>query len=176
MLEGKNVVLRQLKISDWEKSLQWRNNLAIKQMAMMHSFPVTEFVEREWYESVMKSKSDRTIYFTVTTEDDNPIGFVSLTNINYQNRNCYLGIVIGETKNQGKGFGRESIELLIQYAFNTLNLIKISLEVVEKNFAAIKLYKSLGFVEEGKLKKHHYCNGDFLDVIVFSLFKETEEP
>ena len=66
MLEGKKITLRPLKMADWEKTIQWRNNIKIKNMAMMHPFPITEIVEKDWYENILKSTSDKTVYFTIT--------------------------------------------------------------------------------------------------------------
>jgi len=173
MLEGKNIILRPLKMTDWEKTLKWRNDFVIKQQAMMHPFPITEMVEKAWYEDILKSTSDKTIYFTITKNDDTPIGFITLNKINYTHKNCRLGILIGEAGEQGKGYGKEAMELIINYAFKTLNLNKITLEVTEINKQAIKLYLNLGFVEEGRLKQHFFANGEYFDIIIMSNFRGT---
>jgi UDP-4-amino-4,6-dideoxy-N-acetyl-beta-L-altrosamine N-acetyltransferase len=174
MLKGKNIILRPLKMSDWEKTIHWRNNITIKKMAMMHPFPITEMVEKEWYENIMKSKDDGTVYFTITKGNDEPIGFLTLNKINQIHRNCYLGIVIGEPEAQGKGFGSEATKIAMEYAFNTLNLNKITLEVVEHNESALKLYRKLGFVEEGRLKQHYYSDGKYFDVLILSVFNNIK--
>lgn len=86
--------------------------------------------------------------------------------------NCYFGIIIGEKNTQGKGYGKITMNLITKYTFNTLNLKKIILEVVESNEPAINLYKNLGFVTEGKLKKQYFADGKYYDVFVMSLFKD----
>jgi UDP-4-amino-4,6-dideoxy-N-acetyl-beta-L-altrosamine N-acetyltransferase len=171
MLKGESIILRPLKMSDWEKTLLWRNNITIKQLAMLHPFPITEMVEKEWYENMLKSTSDKTIYFTISTKDDNPVGFITLNKINYTHKNCYIGIVIGDFEAQGKGYGKEAMEIAIKYAFDTLNINKITLEVVENNISALALYKKLGFIEEGRLKRHFYAEGEYLDVLIYSIFR-----
>lgn len=103
--------------------------------------------------------------------NDVPIGYIILNNINHTNRNCTLGIVIGEMESQGKGFGNEVIGMAISYAFDTLNLNRITQEVVENNENALKLYRKLGFIEEDRLKKHYFVEGKYFDVIVLSIFK-----
>lgn len=170
MLEGKIIILRPLKMSDWEKTIQWRNNIEIKKKAMMHPFPITEMVEKAWYENILKSTTDKTIYFTITKKDDTPIGFIALNKINYTHKNCGLGIVIGETDEQGKGYGKDAMELIIDYAFNTLNMNKITIEVIEINTLAIDFYIKLGFFEEGRLKQHYFVDGRYCDVLLLSKF------
>ncbi|MFW5872692.1 MAG: GNAT family N-acetyltransferase, partial [bacterium] len=122
MLKGDKVILRPLQKSDWKSSIGWRNDTEIKQQAMLHPYPITDMNEEQWYEEMLQTKSNKQVYFTITTISGQPIGYISLQNINYIHRNCYLGIVIGEKEARGKGFGEDSMKLIIDYAFNTLNL------------------------------------------------------
>ena len=139
----------------------------------MHPFPITEMVEKEWYGKMLGNTTNTTVYFAIAKKDDNPVGFVTLKSINYTNKNCLLGIVIGDTNEQRKGYAKEAMELIVAYAFNTLNLNKITVEVVENNENALALYKMLGFTEEGKLKQHYYSDGEYLSVILLSIFKRN---
>jgi len=169
MLKGEKIVLRPLKESDWSKTISWRNDLMIKKLAMMHPFPITEMVEKQWYEKMLASTDPGVVYFTITDNEDQPVGFISLTRISYTHRNCYLGIVIGEPEARGRGYGYEAVTLISEYAFNKLNLRKITVEVVEINKSALALYEKLGFIEEGRMKKQFYSDGAFLDVFIMSL-------
>ena len=91
--------------------------------------------------------------------------FVSLTHINWINRNCNFGIIIDQNF-QGKGFGKETTKLILDYSFQKLNMRKVSLNVLSENTRAINLYKKLGFKEEGILKEHFYWDGKYHDVVV----------
>jgi len=48
---------------------------------------------------------------------------------------------------------------------------KISVEVVEFNKGVLKLYKKIGFIEEGILKKHYYIESKYYDIYLLSKFK-----
>lgn len=174
MLKGTIVNLRSLRQSDWEKTLEWRNDPNIKVMAMMHPYPITEFLEKEWYEDLLKNKNNKVVYFAIVNKEDIPIGYIFLNNISLLHRNCYMGIVIGDTTNRGKGVGTEAINLIASYAFNTLNLHKITIEVIDLNINAIIVYEKLGFVKEGCLKQHFFVNNEFYDVFIMSLFKRQD--
>ena len=91
--------------------------------------------------------------------------------INFINRNAMLGIVIGEQSYQGKGLGKEIMELGLTYAFDYLQLNKIYLDVLESNNKAVSLYKKLGFIEEGLFRNHYWFNNEFHNVMRFSIFK-----
>ena len=174
MIKGKKITLRPLEREDWKKTIVWRNNISIKKLAMMHPFPITEMNELGWYEELLKSKSDKNLFFAIVNENSETIGFISLNNINRTNRNCYLSIVIGDENNQGKGYGKEAMEIILDYAFKTLNLIKVSLEVNSSNEKAINLYKKLSFIEEGRLKRHFFSDRIYHDVLILSCFRSEK--
>lgn len=174
MITGEKVILRPLQYADWEQTIIWRNNQDIKNLAMMHPFPVTEFLEKDWFETLLKSKSDKLIYFAIEKKDEHKlIGYVFLNQISYVHQNCYLGIIIGDELAAGKGFGYEAMMLILNFAFKTLNLHKVILEVVSFNQPAISLYKKIGFQVEGTLKNQFFSDDQFHDVIIMSVFKKV---
>ncbi|MBJ8192941.1 GNAT family N-acetyltransferase, partial [Bacillus cereus] len=61
------------------------------------------------------------------------IGQLDLFKINWVNRHATLGVVIGRDGDLGKGYGREAIRLLQKFAFHTLNLHRLELEVYAFN-------------------------------------------
>jgi len=62
------------------------------------------------------------------------------------------------------------VSLITKYAFNIINLRKVSLEVVTTNKAAISVYKKLGFIIEGEMKKQVFINGLERSLIIMSNF------
>jgi len=169
MLMGEKVILRPVHSDDVKKFFKWRNDLEIKTFSLMHPFPVTLESEEDWYENISRSKDNGMVIFSIV-ENNNVVGFIKLFNINWIHRFCYFGIVIGEKSAHGKGIGTEATKLIIDYAFNILNLKKIILEVVDFNEKAISLYKKIGFIEEGRLKQNVFLNGKWHDVLIMSLF------
>ena len=67
----------------------------------------------------------------------------------------------------GQGLGRTMIETLLNWA-ESRSLVRVALEVVETNTRAIRLYQSLGFREEGRLRAHRIQGGRFLDTILMA--------
>ena len=84
-----------------------------------------------------------------------------------------LGILIGNKNFWGKGIAKDACNLVLDYGFNVLKLRKIFLAVFENNVAAIKLYKSIGFKMEGKLKKHVSINGSYYDKYFMGIFRDN---
>jgi len=174
MIKGKKVILRPLNSNDIVKIFQWHNSMNLKNLAMMHPFPIPIELEREHFERQLKNIDNKTVLFGIDDiENKEFVGFTKIYNINWIHRTAYFGIVIGHENSQGKGLGKETTELILEYAFNNLQLLKILLEVVTFNEKAINLYKKIGFETEGLLKRQVYIDGSYHDVVVMSIFKEN---
>ena len=171
MLTGEKVILRPISFEDWEKTIHWRNDVLIKNSTMSHPFPITAEQEQEWYKRKLNSLDNSTIIFTIITVSNNKnIGFVHLNEINWVNRNCYFGIVIGDKDSWGKGYGKEAVRLILNYAFSSLNMNKVYCQVLA-NHPAINTYFDLGGKEEGKLRMHSFQKGNYEDVCILAWYQ-----
>ena len=138
---------------------------------MSHPFPVTEELEKEWYELHTRSKANNFLPFTVVSKESGAVlGYFSLNSINWISRNAFVSGAIGETENLGKGLGREAVELLLHYAFDNLNLTKVC-AYVRTDHPAMKTWRETGAVQEGVLKNHFWSDGKYSDVAFISWFR-----
>ena len=69
----------------------------------------------------------------------------------------------------GKGIGKELIKYLMQWSKNSGLIRKINLRVRTDNAMAIKLYKKLGFFEEGIIKRDFLIDNKFYDSLSMGL-------
>ena len=171
MIKGNKILLRSLEMDDLGSLIKIHNNQEIKKSAMYHPFPVSSFLDQKWLEKRLCDMSNKSVYFAIEEKKtSNFIGFVSLTNINWINRNCDFGIIIN-TESQGKGFGKEVTGMILNYAFETLNLHKVCLQVIETNDRAIKLYENLGFVKEGELVEQYFTDNRYYNAILMGIIR-----
>ncbi|MDD4797627.1 MAG: GNAT family protein [Eubacteriales bacterium] len=105
----------------------------------------------------------------VLLDGDTLIGQISLHDIDHVHRNAFLGIVIGEEKHRGKGYGAEAIRLILDYGFHTLNLHSVMLSVPADNPAGIACYKKVGFREAGRRREWVFKNGKYVDKIYMDM-------
>ena len=125
--------------------------------------------EEEWYNSILKDSSNKNVYFGIEDKlNKELVGIIFLSKINMIHQTCWLGIFLGEESARGKGFGKEAVSLIVNYAFTNLNLRKVSLEVVKTNKNAITVYKKLGFDIEGNLKNNVWIDNNLHDVLIMS--------
>jgi RimJ/RimL family protein N-acetyltransferase len=65
---------------------------------------------------------------------------------------------------------------LLRHAFGTLGLHRVFLQVNVTNQSAIKLYRRLGFVEEGTMRAAAFADGRFVDRLLLSLLSHEFGP
>jgi RimJ/RimL family protein N-acetyltransferase len=78
---------------------------------------------------------------------DSFVGEIVLSNIDEVNLKASLRI--GLYRDRNKGFGTEAVESVLNFAFKTLDLKLVDLEVYEFNHRAIHTYKKIGFKVTG---------------------------
>ena len=85
-----------------------------------------------------------------------------------------LGISVHEDF-QGKGYGRQMVEALLDVADNWLGLVRVQLDVNCDNAPAIALYESCGFEIEGVQRAHIIRDGQFIDGYLMSRIRPAPE-
>jgi RimJ/RimL family protein N-acetyltransferase len=103
------------------------------------------------------------------------IGRCELFDVDEISRNCKLGISLSK-EFWGQGFGRETVDLLLDYAFEKRNLEKVHLDVLADNERAIRSYAASGFVEEGRLVRHAWHEGEFKDLVLMAVHRSEWKP
>jgi len=173
MLKGERITLGPVKKEYIESYLKWFNDPEITQYLSMFR-PFTRMMEEDWIEN-LKNRDDTIVFAVLIHEDNNVeklIGNCGLHAIDWKNRVGEVGIIIGEKEYQGKGYGTEAMELLLDYGFKTVNLNRIQLRVYEFNSRAINSYNKIGFVEEGRMRQAIFINGEYHDIIFMSILQE----
>jgi RimJ/RimL family protein N-acetyltransferase len=107
--------------------------------------PVSQI--EEW---IVEEASDNESTFSIhTLIDDRIIGSIGLFGFNRDAGSAWVGIGIGDPYYRGKGYGTDAMKVLLNYAFNELNLHRVNLGVFEFNQRAIRSYEKCGFKYEG---------------------------
>ena len=78
---------------------------------------------------------------------------------------CSLGISIAEAY-QGRGVGRALMNACLDFADHWANYARVELTVHADNARAIKLYQSLGFEHEGRLRDYSFREGGYVDALL----------
>ena len=111
--------LRPLCAADRATSVRWRNDPDIRDNILGYRFPITEEMEGQWVDAVLKDQSRTRLVLAVEDKADGAlVGFAYLNGIDWFARNAELGMLIGERSRQGKGLAKEALALVAGYAFD----------------------------------------------------------
>ncbi|MDE1833468.1 MAG: GNAT family N-acetyltransferase [Candidatus Micrarchaeota archaeon] len=100
--------------------------------------------------------------------DDALVGACALTAIDRVNLRAEIGYWIGR-EHWGRGYGKAAASLMVSYAFSQLGLKKVYCSAFDFNARSIALLGSLGFIEEGRLRRHDVVEGRRVDTLVFGV-------
>ncbi|WP_419880525.1 N-acetyltransferase family protein [Peribacillus sp. B-H-3] len=122
-------------------------------------------------EKIRKSFEKSNLYIVFEVEG-NVVGFLVFNRYEHERLKHAgsLGMGIRE-EYTNQGIGTKLIEFLFSWAKKQKSIEKICLEVVSVNERAIKVYRRLGFVEEGRQKNQiKYEDGSYGDDILMAYY------
>ncbi len=99
-----------------------------------------------------------------------PIGYFRTSNWSETNRHVYVGCDL-HADFRGKGYGLTAYRMFLRFLFEECEMNKISLEALEHNQRALRLYRRLGFVLEGIKRQDVRREDRYLDSLLFSMLK-----
>lgn len=172
-ITGDNVYLSPISLDDAEQYTHMINDLKVS-VGIGHPAYIN-IMDYEREREFLNSIKDGKIFAVRLIENDELLGNIELFNVNILQKNAYLGIMLGNPEYQRKGYGKEAINLILDYGFSFLNLYSISLTVFEYNEVAYNLYKKIGFKEVGRLRKRMEIMGKRYDEIIMDILKEEFE-
>lgn len=170
-LVGEKVYLSPISLEDVEEYTYLVNDLS---MSVGLGSPVyCGVVDFENEKKILENLKDQKYQFAVRKIEDNKLlGNIGFNEVNELHKTGVLGIMLANQEEQNKGYGKEAINLLLDFGFSLLNLKNISLSVYEYNKIAYNVYKKIGFKETGKLRKVLEIMGKRYDVIIMDMLQE----
>lgn len=156
---GKKIILRERKKEDAEFYAYWYN-----QPRIMFQCGFTQPTTIEAEEKI--TDTDDSDWYTITDLNGRIIGETGLLRIWPEWHCTDLSIIIPNPEEQGKGYGTEAINLMLQLAFEKYKMNRVAIGVVEKNTDALNFYKKVGFVVEGKQEQGYFYDNEYSDFIM----------
>jgi RimJ/RimL family protein N-acetyltransferase len=170
-LSGKRVYLRPLEREDLPALLRWINDPETR-MLTGETMPMSRAGGEAYFERIQKDSS-RVWLVVVERETGNIIGEAGLLRIFHPWRTADLTMILGDPAARGKGYGREAILLLMEYAFGALALHRLAIGVVGFNERALRFYESVGFQREGVQRDGYFYNHQFSDFVMMSILEDA---
>ena len=75
----------------------------------------------------------------------------------------------------GQEIASEALKLILDFGFKKLKLMRFYARVMHPNIASMKLLEKAGFKYEGRMRKHIFKNGKWMDELRYAILREEHE-
>lgn len=164
-------MIRRLERKDAELMLEWMHD---KDTTRAFRFPFEQATVESAAKFIENSFSDTNKHFAVVDEKDEYLGTVSLKNISQENKSAEYAIVVRRAA-RGTGIAKRATENVLDYAFHTLGLHKVYLNVLERNEHARRFYVKCGFVYEGTSRDAIIRDGRYESLAWYGIINDKEQ-
>ena len=173
---GQQVLLREYQMEDLPYASLWVNDPETTAMLSHRFLPPQSFEDTEgFFRSVVEGRNPGYHFVIARKEGGEYLGQVDLFSLQQVDRTAELGVVIGEARHRGKGYGREAVSLILSYAFRQCNLHRVYLTVLAENLGAIRCYEACGFLREGVARQHIFIDGAYRDLVQMGVLRPEWE-
>jgi RimJ/RimL family protein N-acetyltransferase len=176
LFTGKLVRLSAMQTEDYKLLTRWHNEAEyLRLLDDDPAMPLSLAAVTQQETGRRDRHEGRRFEFTFRTIADNTmIGFGGL-GVDWNHRNAWIGIGIGEPAYRSKGYGTDGMRLLVGYAFRELDLHRVTLGVLSNNPRAIRCYEKVGFVREVIQRGEIYRDGIHFDSYTMGLLRSEWE-
>ena len=173
---GKRIMLREYRSEDFSHIRKWVNDEETVRYLSSRFWPAQTEVDTQEFLSRMLQSSHNAYNFVIADKaDESYIGQLDIFRVDWRLRQGEIGLVIGRKEVRGRGYAVEALKLLQEFAFMTLGLERLELEVHMENKSALKCYDKAGFVLEGIKRHAFYSEGRFCDLGMMSILRSEWE-
>lgn len=172
-LKSNNINLRALEPEDLEFIYQIENDENIWEVSNTQT-PYSKFLIKQYLENAHQDIYEAKQLRLAICENSNNqvIGLIDLFDFDPKNSRAGIGIVIQQNENRSKGYGKEALELLINYSFSNLNLHQLYANIGSENEISKKLFTTFGFQKIGTKKDWILVNNNYQDEEIYQLIND----
>jgi len=170
VLTGQRVHLRPLMESDLQARLKhgWHAEIELNYGTVLENREMTEGEAKTWFEHLTEKATNT--FWMIQTEDE-LAGVTFLHSLDAQSRKARFAIGLFAPGLIGQGLGSEATQLVLDHAFNDLELHRIDLRVLAFNKQAIASYQKCGFQIEGRERDSCWLDGHWHDDLIMAILK-----
>ncbi len=177
-MNGKKVLLRAMEPEDVEILYSWENDTSIwhlsSTIAPLSRFTLEQYVLNTNMDIYGSRQLRMMIDLTENSGDMKTIGSVDLFEFEPTHLRAGIGILVHQDF-RGQGYASEALDLLIKYAFRTLQLHQVFCNISPENSDSLNLFKSKGFEYIGTKKQWNHFNNLWYDESMFQLINNNSD-
>ena len=145
MLKGQNISMRALEPSDLELLYDWENDSSIWKVSQTIT-PYSKHILAKFLENAHLDIFTTKQLRLMIVKDGLSIGTIELFDYDPVNSRAGIGILIAQENERRKGYAKEALKLMIEYAFKHLKINQLYCNISSSNKISLNLFSSLDFM------------------------------
>lgn len=147
MLENENIILRAIEPEDIDLLYKWENDRALWEVSTTIA-PFSKYILKKYIENahldLFEAKQLR-LMIVSKSDGNKTVGAIDLFDFEPYHGRAGVGILVYEKNDRQKGYASSALNLIIDYAFNTLHLRQLYCNITTDNISSKNLFSNLGF-------------------------------
>jgi RimJ/RimL family protein N-acetyltransferase len=175
MLEGVLVDLVPYGDRYLEQEHRWRNSEAWFWAAVGDRMLITESTLQRWRQEHAERRADQPrtgLWFGIQTKEGKVIGDIAMNWVLPHHRLAMLGMAIGESEYWGGGYGTDALLLMVDFAFDWLDIHKLWLSTMSINQRVQRQMAKVGFILEARRRRCFRADGQWVDELTYGLQRD----
>lgn len=115
--------------SGWNHNSEYLRLLDATAANQLSAKKITEWIEKD----LEKDPRKEWLFGIRSLKEGKLVGFIDLEGSMFPHGEAFVGIGIGERDFWGKGYGTDAMKVILRFAFQELNLRRVSLDTFEYN-------------------------------------------
>jgi RimJ/RimL family protein N-acetyltransferase len=124
-----------------------------------------------WFEEMQARQGKDQLYLGIFSPAGDLLGDIQLAQIDWRQRTANLGVGIARRADRRQGYGLDAVRTLLRYAFEELDLHRVTARTVEYNEGARQVLERAGFALEGREREALTCGGQRWDRLTYGLLR-----
>ena len=171
-LQGENIRLRSVEAEDWEIIYNWNRDTEKLKRFDRIQFPPSKSGTKKWVEKkAEKNGKGDEFFWMIEDGKGNLVGVASTFFVDQRAGTFYYGVAV-DSDYRRRGFANKAIRLILRYYFQELRYQKCTAIVYDFNEPSQRLHESLGFIQEGRLRRMGRVDGEYHDFLMYGILAE----
>ena len=168
-IDGKRVRLREKKLSDVHNDYAWQCDAELSRFDAVQVLELPFALYLLDYSAELKKPRRTRFALGIDNLEGKHIGNCTCYEIDEKKNEAQFGIMIGDAEYRDKGYGRDAVNTMVDYVFQTTGLNRIYLKTLDWNLRAQKCFTGCGFTPCGETRRNGY------NFVLMEMYKEQWE-
>lgn len=171
--QGDKIRLRAFTVEDaGQRFARSLDSISRQEFNIGIELPTTVELQKAFLEEYGGCKqANNRIVFALETHERDYAGVLTLHSIDERHGKFSFGILVDRAYRR-RGFAEDAVRIILKYGFLERRFQKCNSACDSENHASIHLHRKLGFIQEGRLRREWFYNGDYHDELLFGLTRE----